>query len=100
MTLFGEIGRNYITLFRSQAERAASLVTIGNLQKDYQLANLRVVGGAGTQAEVLQAESAVKAAQATLPTFDATIEVSINALSVLCGLPPQRLGIDLHRSEE
>jgi NodT family efflux transporter outer membrane factor (OMF) lipoprotein len=91
VTLLGDVAASYAELRGLQAQLAIAAVSIDNQKHDTVMAQLRMWGGDGTKLEILQGQASLAAAQAAVPALEAQARVSINALSVLCGEPPNAL---------
>ncbi len=91
VTLLGDVARGYAELRGTQAQLAVAAASAENQRHDTEMARLRMNGGDGTKLEILQGQASLAAVQATIPPLEAQARVSINALSVLCGEPPNAL---------
>lgn len=91
LTLLGDLVRSYVTLRGLQAQIATTRAAIDNQKRANDLAGRRLDGGDGSRLEVLQGGTALQQLQARLPVFEAQVQLLINAMSILCGEPPDAL---------
>ncbi len=91
VTLLGDVAAAYAQLRGLQAQLVIADDSVENQRRDTELAQRRVDGGDGTKLEILQGQASLAAAQAAIPPLQAEARVTINALSVLCGEPPNAL---------
>ena len=91
LTLLGDVARTYVELRGTQAQIGTTQVSLGNQRRANGLANRRLDGGDGTRMEVLQGQTQLLQQESQLPTLEAQVQVSVNALSTLCGEPPDTL---------
>jgi len=95
VTLLGDVARNYIEL---RANQKLADITQNNLnnQRDTQaLTEIRQQSGLTTMLDVAQAQAQADTTEAQLPNYEASIQQSIHALSVLLGREPGALAVRL-----
>jgi NodT family efflux transporter outer membrane factor (OMF) lipoprotein len=95
LTLLGDLARDYVELRGTQARIATARVTIAMQRRANDLAARRFDGGDGSKLEELQGGTALLQLEAELPLLEAQARVLVNALSVLCGEPPETLRAQL-----
>ncbi len=91
LSLLGDVARTYVELRGTQSQIATTQAAIDNQRRANGLASRRFDGGDGSRLEVLQGQTQTLQQQAQLPTLEAQVRVQIDALSTLCGEPPDTL---------
>ncbi len=91
LTLLGDVARVYVELRGLQAQIATAQASVVNQRQANELAARRFDGGDGSKLEVLQGSTLLSEKQAEIPMLDAEVQVRVDALSTLCGEPPDTL---------
>ena len=91
LTLLGDVARDYVELRGIQARIAATQESVDNQRRANELAMRRFTGGDGSKLEVLQGSTLLTQRQAELPMLQSEMQVRVNAISTLCGDPPETL---------
>ena len=91
LTLLGDVARDYVELRGIQAEIIAVQSSVQNQRQVNALAAKRLNGGDGSKLDILQGSTLVSQKEAQIPMLQSEMQVRINALSTLCGDPPDSL---------
>lgn len=91
LTLLGDVARTYVELRGVQAQIGTAQISVDNQRHANELANRRFDGGDGSRLEMLQGQTLLLQQQSQLPLLGSQVQVQINALSTLCGEPPDAL---------
>jgi NodT family efflux transporter outer membrane factor (OMF) lipoprotein len=95
VTLLAEIARNYTELRGTQLRLQIAKKDQADEQDIVHLTEVLAKAGLSTERDVAQAKAALAALNATVPTLEASAEVSVHRLSVLTGQPPNTLRAEL-----
>jgi NodT family efflux transporter outer membrane factor (OMF) lipoprotein len=95
VTLLAEIARNYTELRGIQLRLQIAKRDQADEQDIVHLTEVLAKAGLSTERDVAQAKAALAALDATVPTLEASAEVSVHRLSVLTGQPPNTLRAEL-----
>ena len=85
----------YITIRTLEKRLAIARQNVQTQRESLQIAQARFEGGTTSQRDVEQAKTILTNTQATIPTLEIQLRQAKNALSVLLGLPPDRLANQL-----
>jgi len=99
ITLMGEVALDYIQLRGAQAQLAVTLKSLKGQQDTLSLTEDRTRAGIGADSDVANALATVESTASQVPSLEATIDVSIHALSVLLSLDPSALTDELVTAE-
>jgi len=95
ISLVAEVARTYVS-YRYLEERLKLAQENARIQeRTLQIADVRYRAGVVTELDVTQARSLLRATQALIPAFEASITQATNALSVLLGELPGQLQAEL-----
>jgi outer membrane protein, multidrug efflux system len=96
ISLTAEVARTYLALRGAQRRHAIVQADIADEQQLVMLTNSRSRSGFASQADAVQQQVSLSAAQAQLPPIEQDIDQAMNRLALLLALPPgalaQRLG--------
>jgi outer membrane protein, multidrug efflux system len=95
VTLLGEVARNYIELRGNQQLIIITEANLRNQQDTLNLLKVRQQAGLADMMEVAQAEAQVATTEAQLPSYEAAVQQSIHALSLLLAKQPDALAVRL-----
>lgn len=95
VSLCGEIARNYAQLRTAQAELAVARAHIALQDSVMHIANHRFEAELASKLDVEQAATTYYATVASLPSLEAQIATSINAIAVLVGDFPEKMAATL-----
>jgi NodT family efflux transporter outer membrane factor (OMF) lipoprotein len=95
VSLTAEVANDYLTLRALQVRRAISVLSIDHDEELLQLATARQNAGLGNELDVNQERTQLARNQAQLPTFDAQLGATTNALGVLLGEAPETMQDEL-----
>jgi multidrug efflux system outer membrane protein len=99
-TLVEEVATDYYQLRALDAQLAVTQQTLATRQQSLDLTRTLEQGGAGTLADVRQAEELFYTAQAQLPSLEQQIEQAENNLSILLGRNPGSILRDVTASPQ
>lgn len=91
VSLLGSVG-NYYTAIRT-LERRLDIAhkNVESQKESLNIAQIRFEGGTTSERDVEQAKTVLSSTQATIPVLQLQLRQSKNALSILLGIPPNRL---------
>jgi len=95
VSLIGEAARNYFQLRGLQNQLAVAQKNAENQAKTFDITQLMLEGGRGTELDTSRAEAQMKTTQAIVPPLDTAIRRAIHRLSVLTGQLPDALTAQL-----
>ena len=95
VTLLGDVARNYIELRSNQKLADITQNNLNNQRETQALTEIRQQSGLTTMLDVAQAQALADTTEAQLPNYEASIQQSIHALSVLLGREPGALAVRL-----
>lgn len=87
LAIHAELAADYFSLRAFEAELRLLERTVETYRRSLELTRNRRVGGLGTDLDVAQAESQLRAAEAQLPATERQRERLLHALAALCGQP-------------
>ncbi|MCX5891547.1 MAG: efflux transporter outer membrane subunit [Deltaproteobacteria bacterium] len=91
VSLTGDVANFYITIRTLKRRLDIARHNVRLQRESLQIAEARFVGGTTSQRDVEQAKTVLAGTQATIPILETQLRQAKNALSVLLGLPPNRL---------
>lgn len=91
VTLTADVAGNYIAIRTLEERIWIAQKNIATQRESLKLAEARYEGGATSQRDVEQAKTVLASTEATLPVLQAQMRQAQDALSVLLGMPPERL---------
>ncbi len=91
VSLTGDVANFYITIRTLKRRLDIARHNVQLQRESLQIAEARFEGGTTSQRDVEQARTVLAGTQATIPILDTQLRQAKNALSVLLGLPPDRL---------
>jgi NodT family efflux transporter outer membrane factor (OMF) lipoprotein len=91
VTLTADAANNYIQIRTLQKRLDIAKRNVESQQDSVRIAEDKFKGGITTLLDVEQAKSSLFGAQSTIPTLEAQLQQTENALSLLLGLPPSSL---------
>jgi NodT family efflux transporter outer membrane factor (OMF) lipoprotein len=91
VTLLGEVARNYIELRSNQQLLKVTQENLRSQEDTLQLTRLRRQAGLASELEVSQSEGLAAETRAQAPVYQAAVQQSIHALSILLAQPPGQL---------
>ncbi|MGE3872414.1 MAG: efflux transporter outer membrane subunit [Parvibaculaceae bacterium] len=91
VTLIGDVATAYVGIRTIEREIAIAYDNIRKQKDALAIAQARFKGGAVSERDVYQAKNVLYATEASIPKLNLQLQQARNALSVLLGLPPQRL---------
>ena len=95
MSSLAEVARDYIQLRGVQAQLEIARDNIRTARQSLNLTQQRAAGGLTTDLDVANASAQLRITLAQIPTLEQQEAQSINALSLLLGLPPNGLRTEL-----
>jgi len=95
LTNLAEVARDYITLRGVQTELRIARDNVGIAQDSLKLTRQRAEGGVTTNLDVANASAQLSTTLARIPALEQQEAQLINALSLLLGLPPNGLRVEL-----
>lgn len=99
VSLVGEAARNYFELRGLQNQLAVAQKNADNQAKTFEITQLMLEGGRGTELDTSRAEAQMRTTQAIVPPLDTAIRRTIHRLSVLTGQWPDALTTQLAKPE-
>ncbi|WNV05728.1 efflux transporter outer membrane subunit [Candidatus Methylospira mobilis] len=91
VSVIGEAARNYFELRGYQNQLAVAQKNAENQAKTFEITQLMLEGGRGTELDTSRAEAQMKTTQAIVPPLDTAIRKAIHRLSILTGQLPDAL---------
>ncbi len=91
VSLTGDVANFYITIRTLKRRLDIARHNVQTQRESLQIAEARFEGGTTSQRDVEQAKTVLTGTQATIPILDTQLRQAKNGLSVLLGLPPDRL---------
>jgi NodT family efflux transporter outer membrane factor (OMF) lipoprotein len=91
VSLTGDVANFYITIRTLKRRLDIARHNVQIQRESLQIAEARFEGGTTSQRDVEQARTLLAGTQATIPVLDTQLRQAKNGLSVLLGLPPDRL---------
>jgi NodT family efflux transporter outer membrane factor (OMF) lipoprotein len=91
VSLTADVANNYIIIRTLEKRLAIARENVRIQTESLQIAEARFIGGTTSQRDVEQAKTVLENTKATIPTIEIQLRQSHNALSVLLGMPPNRL---------
>ncbi|MBK8816685.1 MAG: efflux transporter outer membrane subunit [Methylococcaceae bacterium] len=98
VTLLGDVARNYIDLRANQLKMDITRKTLSAQHEIQNLVRIRQQSGLADMLDVAQAQSQADTTEAQIPGYEAQIDQSIHAISVLLGREPGALAIRLQNN--
>lgn len=92
VTLTGDVASAYVQIRTTETQIAIARDNVEKQKIALKIANARFHYGTATKLDVYQAENVLGATEATIPQLTIQLNQSKNALSVLLGMPPGRIG--------
>jgi NodT family efflux transporter outer membrane factor (OMF) lipoprotein len=92
VTLLGDVATSYIGIRTLERQIAIARDNIVKQKKALAIAQDRFKGGVATKLDVYQAQNVLGQTEAAVPQLTAQLDQGRNALAVLLGMPPSRLG--------
>jgi multidrug efflux system outer membrane protein len=99
VSLIGEAARNYFELRGFQNQLAVAQKNAENQAKTFEITQLMLEEGRGTELDTSRAEAQMRTTQAIIPSLDTSIRKAIHRLSVLTGQLPDALTAQLATPE-
>lgn len=97
VTLFGEVGRNYIDLRGAQRRLAVARANLAAQQDTLYLTRVRYQAGLVSDLDVAQAEAQANSTAAQIPSLESIVKQAAYALDVLLGAQPGILWGELEK---
>lgn len=91
VSLIGDVATSYVAIRTIEREIAIAHDNIRKQKDALKIAEARYKGGAVAERDVFQAKNVLYATEASIPQLTLQLQQARNALSLLLGLPPQRL---------
>ena len=98
VTLLGDVASTYISIRVLEKQIAIARANITRQREVVRIARDRYEGGAETLLDVHQAENILANTESSVPRLQIQLNMGLNALRVLLGMPPQSLDFLLARS--
>lgn len=95
LSAFSDVARTYYEARGAQKRIEITQQNVDLLKQTYDLIETRLQAGEATQFDVMRAKGEYEATQARLPNLKAERDVSIFGLSILLGLPPEALLLEM-----
>jgi NodT family efflux transporter outer membrane factor (OMF) lipoprotein len=95
VSLVADVASTYVTIRTTEEQLRITRENISLQESSLKIAQSRFTNGETSQRDVEQAQSELSDTEAQLPQLETSLQQSKNALSVLLGIPPQRLGTAL-----
>lgn len=99
VSLFAEVGRDYVDLRAAQLRRAVLEENVATARDILALARDRRQAGTGTDLDVANAAAQLTSTEAQLPAEASRATQDVNGLSFLLGQPPGTLGAELETAK-
>jgi len=91
VSLLGEVAAEYVRYRTLQTRLMVARRNLDIQQQSFEIADVRFRGGAVTELDAAQAASLLESTRALIPSLEAQLVISEDALCVLLGLPPTSL---------
>jgi NodT family efflux transporter outer membrane factor (OMF) lipoprotein len=98
VSLLGDVAATYIGIRTTEQLIAIARTNVRKQEDALKIAKAKYTGGGTSERDVFQATNVLTATQAVIPQLTIQLQQATDALYVLLGMPPQRLGILLYRS--
>jgi multidrug efflux system outer membrane protein len=95
VTLLGDVARNYVTLRGQQLLHSVQRRNVSTARGTADIARARLAAGVATAFDVARADAQLASAEAALLPIEISLKQSIHRLSVLLGLQPGTLIVEL-----
>lgn len=92
VSLTAEVASTYIRIRTLEERLRIDVANVTIQTESLRIAEARFRGGATSERDVQQAVTQLRATEAALPQLEASLRQAKNALCILLGLPPRRLG--------
>ena len=91
VSLTGDVASNYISIRTLEKRLDIAGENVETQKESLQIAEARFEGGATSERDVEQAKTVLASTQATIPVLQTQLRQAQDALSLLLGMPPERL---------
>jgi NodT family efflux transporter outer membrane factor (OMF) lipoprotein len=98
VSLTGDVASNYISIRTLEKRLDIARENVETQRESLKIAEARYEGGATSQRDVEQAKTVLASTQATIPVLQTQLRQTQDALSLLLGMPPERL-TDLRQNQ-
>ena len=95
VSLIADVASTYVTIRTTEEQLRITRQNIALQEESLKIAHSRFVNGETSQRDEEQAQSELSDTEAQLPQLETSLQQSKNALAILLGIPPQRLGTAL-----
>jgi NodT family efflux transporter outer membrane factor (OMF) lipoprotein len=92
VSLTGDVANSYVSLRTLEKRLRIARQNVEVQKKSLQIATARWKGGTTSKRDVEQAQTVLESTEANIPTLEAQLRQTQNALCVLMGMPPSDLG--------
>jgi NodT family efflux transporter outer membrane factor (OMF) lipoprotein len=98
VSLLGDVAATYVGIRTTEQLIAIARTNVHKQEDALKIAKAKYTGGGTSERDVFQATNVLTATQAVIPQLTFQLQQATDALYVLLGMPPQRLGNLLYRS--
>jgi len=98
VSLLGDVAATYVGIRTTEQLIAIARTNVRKQEDALKIAKAKYTGGGTSERDVFQATNVLTATQAVIPQLTFQLQQATDALYVLLGMPPQRLGTLLYRS--
>jgi NodT family efflux transporter outer membrane factor (OMF) lipoprotein len=98
VSLLGDVAATYVGIRTTEQLIAIARTNVRKQEDALKIAKAKYTGGGTSERDVFQATNVLTATQAVIPQLTFQLQQATDALYVLLGMPPQRLGNLLYRS--
>ena len=98
VSLLGDVAATYVSIRTTEQLIAIARTNVRKQEDALKIAKAKYTGGGTSERDVFQATNVLTATQAAIPQLTFQLQQATDALYVLLGMPPQRLGTPLRGS--
>ncbi|MGZ5010764.1 MAG: efflux transporter outer membrane subunit [Methylobacter sp.] len=100
VSLTADVAHAYITIRTLEKRLGIARQNVDTQKENLNIAKIRYNGGTTSERDVEQARTVLANTQASIPTLEIALRQQLNALSVLLGIPPNRMNDLLARTAQ